>query len=62
MPEVKVGSHWLINKRSAVGRSTFTVIAIEGDKVVVHGQGRRVIKLSTFADHRKQYKLLKDAN
>ena len=61
MPNVRIGQHWEIRRPQGVGRSTFTVVAIQGDKVVVHGEGRRVIKLSTFDSHKRQYRLLKDA-
>ena len=58
---VKVGSHWeIISHRKGFGKSTFTVIAIQGDYAIVHGETKRRISLKMF-DRRKQYKLLRDA-
>ena len=61
MHSVKVGQHYELIRPSSIGRSTFTVIAIEGEKVIVQGAIRRTIKLSSFTSHKRQYRLLKDA-
>lgn len=62
MPNAKPGQVWkILNSRGAVGVSTFTVIAVQGDYAIVQGEHRRKILLSTLA-REHQYKLLKDAN
>ena len=59
--KVSVGSHWeIITHRKGLGKSTFTVIEIQGDYAIVHGETKRRISLKMF-DRPKQYKLLRDS-
>ncbi len=58
---VRAGQHYERIHPKGVGRSTFSVLRVEGQYAIIQDSQVHKIKLTTFEDHRRQYRLLKDA-